>query len=81
MLWMVINMNIQKITEHKDYRIAQIALPKQAVVRLRQVGIYIGAIVQIERLGKKGKPSLLLVCGNVYMMRQQDLSQIEFEVV
>lgn len=74
---MVINMKLSEGKKKKEYQILTIDLPKDAKKRLSHVGIYEGAKLRIEKQGGRGRPTLLLVCGNFLMMRSVDVAKID----
>lgn len=63
---------------HTTYRIVKLSFPTTSLQRLAQLGIYAGARVQIEQIARQG-PRLLLVRGNMMMLRKADCACIEVE--
>ena len=74
-------MKLTKYKEGQQVELTTIALAKDAKQRLMFLGIYEGAIVRIEKQGGASMPSMLLVCGNLWMIRAKDLAMMEGELI
>lgn len=72
-------MNLTQLREQTKGIIIDIHMENRSKKRLRHVGIYEGAYVRMERIGKKGHPCTLFVCGNFLMLRYEDAQRIEVE--
>lgn len=72
-------MNLTELTEGRSGSILHIHMDAKAKQRLCHVGIYEGALLYMERKGRKGHPCTILVCGNFMMLRYEDALCIEVE--
>lgn len=72
-------MKLTKTKTGVHYQIKEIHMDKQAQKKLLALGIYPGAQVMVERIGRKRNPMTILVCGNFLMVRNQDAQRIEVE--
>lgn len=74
-------MNVMQVKQGQQCTIKKIEASKEDKRRLLSRGIYEGAILKLEKKGRKQQPSLLFVCGNFLMLREKDLKNIEVEVI
>lgn len=76
--------DVMKLTMFQDgdkIQITSMDMDQDVKQRLLYLGLYQGAIIRLEKAGKKGKPFLLLVCDNLLMLRAEQICQIEGELV
>lgn len=73
-------MKLHEVKHAQTCKIIKMDMRQEAIKRLLHVGVYVGCTIRMEQQGRRHKPSLLYVCGNLLMLRYEDCMRIEVEV-